>query len=562
MQKTWGDIIAEARGEIWTFPGEAKPLIAPHTKYFHLAAMDLQHWIPELQVNNATQLKFCATYFNCGLTVAEAPIGLVKRVYTVANEEFCDQVTYDGVEYEDVECWSKNLLTYNVPDATGLRDLPMGFRDADSSSDSTCGRARRGIWARHRQRLYVAPWIQSNETLVVEWDGVKKEWNDADVLDTDLWDDRVINAIKMFVKWYHEKFHGCDAQKKLDCERDYANERADLIHYFAEITKERGEKFCRNERLPTAAELQDDVTPSAPVPLVIATVGDYASNVSETPGTTGVDPAASDGLQYRDEIAALVDSWNPIKFVGVGDIWYGSTSTLADLLARTPAVYQTYVDDGRYLPVIGNHDRDPVGHLPIILDYFTFPQIQTASGLVDSPGYYSVLVDPRVEIFVLDTGYNSSQVNQQADGVTETSKQAAWLQVALARSMATFKLVFGHHDPYTSFRSGATGPTLSNDGFLGYPEIRWPLKEWGAHAYFNGHIHAYERIEVNGFPYFTVGTGGREIKSFDEDNLYPGSEVRYAGYGAIKVTIGCDLMTVEFISRDGTVVDSREIEAT
>jgi hypothetical protein len=560
MQRTWGDIIAEARAELWPFPNEAKPLIAAHTKYFHLAAMDLQHWIPELQVNNASLFKFCATYFNCGMTVFDAPIGLVTDVYTIANNEWCDRVNYSGATYAEVLCWSRNLLTYEVPSATGLRSLPMGFRDADSSSDSASGRARIGIWARHNHRLYVAPWIQSNETVVVEWNGIKKVWLDTDALDTELWDDRVVNAIKMFVKWYHEKFHGCDEEKKIAAERDYNNERADLIHYFAEITKARNKVRCES-RLPTKAERDDDALPADPTPLVLAAVGDYGASIVTDISRWGEDAPAVNGIYYRDLVAAMVDSWSPTRFIGIGDMWYDGSATLASLLDRTPAQYKTFVDEGRFLPTIGNHDRDPVAKYAVTKSYFTFPSLKTAQGDILNPDYYSVALDSRVEIFVIDTGYNSSQVNQQADGVTETSKQAAWLRVALARSTATFKIVFGHHPPYTSYRSTATGPTLSSDGFLAYPQIRWPFKAWGADAYLSGHIHDYERLEVGGFPYMIVGSGGREAGSFDANNLSPYSKFRHEGFGAMKITVGCDTLKFEFYREEGDVIDTLEIEA-
>lgn len=258
MQDTWGNLIAAARLGLWPFPGEAKPLIDVHTTYFHLAAMDLQHWIPELQVNNTTVFPFCATYWDCGKTVVDAQVGQIKRLYTIANSEWCSKVFYDEKPYCEVECWAKNLLNSTMPDGSVLT---MGFRLADASSDSTCGRAHVGVWARRRRRLSVAPWIQSNENLVVEWDGVKKVWDPTDVLDTELWDDRVMNAIKMFVKWYHEKFHGCDREAMLSAERNYNNERADLMHYFKEYSQQQESEACCEERLPTSEEITAEAVP-------------------------------------------------------------------------------------------------------------------------------------------------------------------------------------------------------------------------------------------------------------------------------------------------------------
>jgi hypothetical protein len=36
-----------------------------------------------------------------------------------------------------------------------------------------------------RGKIYVAPWIQSTETIILKWDGIKRTWNDNDQMDDD-----------------------------------------------------------------------------------------------------------------------------------------------------------------------------------------------------------------------------------------------------------------------------------------------------------------------------------------------------------------------------------------
>lgn len=554
MQKTWGDIITEARAEMFPFPGEAKPQIASHTKYFHLAAMDLQHWIPELQVNNAKVYPFCSTYFECGKTIVDAPIGLVQRVYTIATDKWCDRVPYQGAAFCEVECWSKNLLNYTVPDNTGMEKLPMGFRFADASSDSVCGRARVGIWARHNHRLYVAPWIQSNESLIVEWDGIKKEWDENDLLNTELWDDRVINAIKMFVKWYHEKFHGCDVEAKLNAERDFKNERADLIHYFQEITRAKDAEACCEQRIPTKAERDDDAD-TLETDTVFAIMGDY--------GEDDADSAS---------VATLIKSWDPLYVVSNGDNWYGSSTSLANWELLSAKNYRDYIFPYRsyqdpklvsaatknnFYVTIGNHDRDPVGHLAIELALFNVPSVFRDGAEQPSNGYYQV-VRGHMEHFFYDSGYDNSHVNQQADGNDLNSKQAVWLQTALARSTARWKWVHIHHPGYTSTLDASPQPTLVGDGYKNFIAIRNivnKLKEWGADGVSHGHSHNYERMNVNGLPVVLNGVGGQNIVAFGTPRTW--SIYRYnAKFGAQKCTVNCDTLKMEFYDVDGVLHDT------
>ena len=77
----------------------------------------------------------------------------------------------------------------------------------------------------------------------------------------------------------------------------------------------------------------------------------------------------------------------------------------------------------------------------------------------------------------------------EPDGNTQSSIQAQWLQNQLASSNATWKLVRGHHPPFSS------------SSFRGnHPNLQWPYQSWGATAMLSGHDHTYERIEKTALP--------------------------------------------------------------
>jgi hypothetical protein len=90
--------------------------------------------------------------------------------------------------------------------------------------------------------------------------------------------------------------------------------------------------------------------------------------------------------------------------------------------------------------------------------------------------------------------------------------------------------------------------------------MRWPFKEWGASAVLSGHDHTYERLLVDGLPYFVNGLGGGAIYYFNE--VLDGSQVRYnEDYGAMLVEASPVALTFQFINRSGTVIDSYSLTA-
>ena len=73
-----------------------------------------------------------------------------------------------------------------------------------------------------------------------------------------------------------------------------------------------------------------------------------------------------------------------------------------------------------------------------------------------------------------------------------------------------------------------------------------------------GHDHTYERLLVDGFPYFVNGLGGNSIYGFGTP--LPDSQVRYnSDYGAMLVQASDSALTFEFINRTGVLVDSYTI---
>jgi tartrate-resistant acid phosphatase type 5 len=250
-----------------------------------------------------------------------------------------------------------------------------------------------------------------------------------------------------------------------------------------------------------------------------AVIGDYGA---DTPNALAVANLVKQQLE-------------PEFVVTVGDNNYGGP---ADIDRNIGRYYHEFIGNykgefgagagsNRFFPAIGNHDHDPDGGYEAYLNYFTLP---------GNGRYYEVRHGP-VHLFFLNSDLH------EPDGTSSDSAQANWLSTQMASSTAPWRLVVLHHAPYSS-----SYPT---------PSMRWPFGEWGAHAVLAGHAHNYERILLDGLPWFVNGLGGHSITPFN--SIAAGSAFRYnADYGAMLVTATDSRITFEFysISNGGTLIDS------
>ena len=85
--------------------------------------------------------------------------------------------------------------------------------------------------------------------------------------------------------------------------------------------------------------------------------------------------------------------------------------------------------------------------------------------------------------------------------------------------------------------------------------MQWPFAAWGASAVLAGHDHDYERLTVNGIPYFVNGVGGKSLYVFR--TIQPQSQFRYnSDYGAMIVDATSTTLDFKFYRRTGALVDS------
>lgn len=244
------------------------------------------------------------------------------------------------------------------------------------------------------------------------------------------------------------------------------------------------------------------------------------------------------GLAGPDELAVanLVHALAPGFVLTTGDNNYNNGAA-ATIDANIGQYYHDYIAPytgsfgpgaarNRFFPSLGNHDWVTAGAAPY-RDYFTLPGNERYYDFVEGPVHF----------------YSVDSDSHEPDGTAADSVQGVWLQNALAASTSPFDVVYFHHSAYSS---GPHGPEAS---------MHWPFREWGADLVLSGHDHIYERIMRDGFPYVVNGLGGAARYAFDPPVAC--SQVRYnADFGAMTIEAREDLMTLRFLTVNGSVVDT------
>ncbi len=247
------------------------------------------------------------------------------------------------------------------------------------------------------------------------------------------------------------------------------------------------------------------------------------------------------GSRSARDVALMIDSWHPHFVTTVGDNNYGdekfprgAAQTIDQNIGK---FYHEYISpytgqygsgatNNRFFPIPGHSDWDSPDGLQPYLEYFSLP---------GNERYYDFVQGP-VHFFMLDTD------QREPDGASASSVQGRWLERKLSQSKAPWKLVYSSHAPYTSHR---------------VPDVeymRWPFKAWYADAIFSGFYHVYERLHVDGLPYFVNGAGGTWISSFGE--IDDSSQFRYREeFGAMLIDATDTHITFRFVNRVGRIVD-------
>ncbi|MEL7118088.1 MAG: metallophosphoesterase [Bacteroidota bacterium] len=200
-----------------------------------------------------------------------------------------------------------------------------------------------------------------------------------------------------------------------------------------------------------------------------------------------------------DSIATLVWKDRPHFVLHAGD--------LVDVGSRKTDWTEHFFPDGHDMmsrfpmyTVLGNHEQDD----DLYYQYMANP----------APEYYYSFKYGNAEFFMIDTNKD----------VKENSEQYNWLEWALAKSKASWKIVVHHHPPYSS-EADDHGDTYKAASTMGTDSRNLvPLYErYGVDFCLFGHTHVYERSwplrgdrisEKDGVIYINSGGAGGFLEDF------------------------------------------------
>ena len=231
--------------------------------------------------------------------------------------------------------------------------------------------------------------------------------------------------------------------------------------------------------------------------------------------------------------------------VSVGDNFYEKgvqSATDAQWKSSFESIYTASSLAVPWYVILGNHDYKgrPEGQL----DYAkTHPKWKM-------PARFFSAVEPiddkeKVEFFFIDTSPFVEEYRTKHDMRDEiisqdTAAQVTWLDQALAKSTASWKIVIGHHPIFSGGSEHGDQPELIQ-------AINPLLEKHQVPAYFNGHDHDLQHIVRGSVEYFNTGAGSkvREPGPTEGSRFYRGTP------GFMAVTFTGDQMHVEVIDYTG-----------
>lgn len=391
---------------------------------------------------------------------------------TICADNDCDVFDYDEVP----ECEMRQVA------------------DEVKGAQSSC-RWRWGVYSLGPSSIGVSPPLKDTEQIEVEWRGLKRNYNDDDLIPDEA---ELEQAVVNYVMAQVSKLYDHDLEAAAASDQAWKDTIGEMAH------------DCRENGGPQVAMEEDDIGAR------------FAFTFVADGGLAGA---------AQTQVASLIEWINPdaLLFGGNNNYTAGSSSTIG----TNWAAYKKFIDRNAVFPALGPVDLDTESGKPQL-------------SLFDNPGNgrYYIFRRGEVEFFCINSGVDSSAALVESDGNTATSTQGQWLQAALAASRATWKVVYFHDAPYSNASLTSPGAT----------DLRWPFGAWGADVVLSGGGN-YERLSAGGLPYFVVGTGGSALDSFVGSPTAESLKRNSNDFGALKVVADRKRMVFKFYTAERDLDD-------
>ena len=260
------------------------------------------------------------------------------------------------------------------------------------------------------------------------------------------------------------------------------------------------------------------------------------------------DPYVLSLAQVADSkgMADLAEERRPQFIVSVGDNFYPNGVTSADDPRWAQSFEKVYNQPALQVPwyvALGNHDYR--GSVPAQIEY-----TKRSKRWRMPARYFSVTEKSSsgltVQLLFLDTcpfvpGYAGGGHSDVA--TQDKSAQLAWLERELAASKADWKIVVGHH-PLWTYGVRRDVPTETSASWLA-PILR----KHGVKAYFCGHEHDAQHIEIDGLHCFIHGNGSEARPT----GAGPGTRYAESRIGFGYATADASTLTIRFVDALGEI---------
>lgn len=169
------------------------------------ALIDLQKKVPQLRAGNVEIINQAASYYTCGLSAVRAPRGWVKNV-SIRHSDSADCPSTPGVVVSKNEMLA---MRDGCPCSAYPKPLNQGvigqyrLMVPDPSIDRINPLSYRYV-SMFDGYIWWYPWFNSNEELMVEWEGEKKSWEDTDLIPESFLDERgtMDREVQMLIELY------------------------------------------------------------------------------------------------------------------------------------------------------------------------------------------------------------------------------------------------------------------------------------------------------------------------------------------------------------------------
>lgn len=229
---------------------ESSRLTARIDGWIQNCLIEIQQKVPCLQSNHREYILQEATYYSCGATAFPIPAGgYVKSLRVQRTDNQCNYVDSVPMTEPVFRGILQNLQACRCSPPTGAPDyLYYGYeydygyydfgdqdpelRIATSAIDLPC-HARNRAFSLYEGNVWLWPVLQSDETAILKWSGVRKSWLDSTVIP---WDDEqgnvdreIIQIVGSYVMAQHYVHDNCDPDKAAISDGQYRKKLAEMI---------------------------------------------------------------------------------------------------------------------------------------------------------------------------------------------------------------------------------------------------------------------------------------------------------------------------------------------